>query len=125
MLTLPLAAVPSQNFAVALAGQPVAMNLYQLGAGLAAALYLDLILNGAPIFTARVCRGYGAQPATTAPFMLAGRHYLGFSGDLLFVDTQATANNPAADPVYTGLGARWLLLYFTAADLQAAGLIEA
>jgi hypothetical protein len=123
MLTLPLAAVPSQNFAAALEGQAVSFSLYLLGAGAAAALFLDLIVNGSPVFTARQARAYGALPSTTAPFMLAGRHYLGFQGDLLFLDTQANANVPAEDPVFTGLGTRWLLLYFSEADLQAAGLV--
>lgn len=124
MLTLPLAAVPSQNFAAALAGQAVSINLYLLGAGAAAALFLDLIANGVPIFTARQARAYGALPSTTAPFMLAGRHYLGFQGDLLFLDTQANGSNvPPEDPRFSGLGTRWLLLYFSQADLQAAGLV--
>jgi hypothetical protein len=124
MLTIPLAAVPSQNLNAALDGQSVEINVYQLGTLSAAAIYMDLISNGAPIFTARICRGYGAQPDTVAPFMLAGRGYLGFEGDFVWLDTQATATNPAADPEYPGLGARWQLLYLELADLEAAGLVS-
>jgi hypothetical protein len=124
VLTLPLAVVPSQNFSAALGGQAVQINVYQLGVGAAASLYMDLVSDNEVIFTARICRGYGAQPDTVAPFMLQGRAYLGFEGDFVWLDTQATANNPAADPVYTGLGSRWQLLYLEQADLIAAGLVE-
>lgn len=123
MQILPLAAVPSQNLAAVLGGQGVQFALYLLGAGAAAALYLDLIANGNTIFTARQARAYGGIPATTAPFMLRGRRYLGFEGDLLFLDTQAGPNVPTADPLPSGLGARWQLMYFSEADLAAAGLV--
>jgi hypothetical protein len=117
-----LAAVPSQNFSATLGGQAVSINVYQLGYGAAAALYMDLISDGEPIFTARICRGYGAQPNTSPPYMCSAAHYEGFEGDFLWLDTQATTQNPAADPVYTGLGARWLLQYLSSADLEGAGL---
>lgn len=122
MQIVPLAPVPSQQFSAVLGGQAVNFALYLLGAGAAAALYLDLFANGGPIFTAREARAYGALPNTVAPFMLAGRHYLGFQGDLLFLDTQAGPNVPTLDPVPSGLGARWQLMYFSQADLHAAGL---
>lgn len=123
MQVLPLAAVPSQTFAAVLGGQAVQFALYLLGAGAAAALYLDLISNGNTIFTAREVRAYGGMPNSVAAFMLAGRHYLGFEGDLLFLDTQAGPTLPTADPLPAGLGARWQLMYFSAADLEAAGLV--
>lgn len=122
MLLLPLAAVPSQTFSATLAGQAVAFALYQLGAGAAAALFLDLNSNGVQILTARQCRAYGGLPATRARFMLTARRYLGFSGDLVFLDTQATATNPTSDPLPAGLGTRWQLAYFSDAELEAAGL---
>jgi hypothetical protein len=37
--------------------------------------------------------------------------YLGFAGDLVFFDTAGDA-----DPVYSGLGSRWQLLYLPAAS---------
>lgn len=123
MLLVPTAPVPSQNFTVNLDGQAVAINVYQLGEGDAAALYMDLQSNGSPIFTTRVCRGYGGQPGTTAPFMCIGRQYLGFLGDFVWIDTQASSLEPAEDPVFSGLGARWQLLYLTEADLEAGGLV--
>jgi len=123
MQVVPLAAVPSQNFAINLAGQAVAISLYLLGAGAAAALYMDLLLNGSPVFSARAVRSFGGLPNTVARFMLADKHYLGFLGDLLFIDTQASPTVPTADPLPSGLGARWRLLYFSEADLQASGLV--
>lgn len=125
MQIVPLAAVPNQNFSAVLGGQAVQFALYLLGAGAAAALYLDVISNGAPILTAREVRAYGGLPNTVARFMLAGRHYLGFEGDLLFLDTQAGPTVPTLDPVPAGLGSRWQLMYFSQADLEAAGLVTA
>jgi hypothetical protein len=122
MQTVPLAAVPSQSLSVVLDGQPAAVNLYLLGAGAAAALYMDLFVGGTPIFTARQARAYGAQPNTAPRWMLAGRHYEGFEGDFLFIDTQASNQIPTVDPLPAGLGARWQLMYFSVADLEAAGL---
>lgn len=123
MFTVPTAAVPSQNFSVLLDGQACSINVYQLGEDDAAALYMDLAADDAVIFTCRVCRGYGGQPDTTAPFMAIGRGYLGFLGDFVWIDTQASTTQPAEDPVFSGLGTRWVLLYFTQADLEAGGLI--
>jgi len=123
MQIVPLSAVPSQNFAATLGGQAVEVSLYVLGAGLAQAMYMDLIAGGEPIYTARIVRAYSGLPDNAPPFMLVGARYLGFEGDFLFLDTQATATNPAEDPEPAGLGARWQLMYFSLADLQAAGLV--
>jgi hypothetical protein len=122
MQLVPLAAVPSQNLSIVLAGQAVTINLYLLGAQEAAALYMDLAANGVPIFYARQARAYGALPNTSPRWMLAGRHYEGFEGDFLFIDTQASNVVPTLDPLPAGLGSRWQLMYFSVADLEAAGL---
>ena len=124
MQVVPLAAVPSQNFAINLAGQAVAISLYLLGAGAAAALYMDLLLNGSPVFTARAARAYGGLPNTVARFMLDSKHYLGFLGDLIFIDTQASPTVPTEDPMPSGLGTRWQLLYVSESDLEGAGLVS-
>lgn len=122
MQLIPLAAVPSQNLSIALGGQNVAIAIYLLGAQEAAALFMDLTANGSPIFLARQVRAYGAQPNTAPRWMLAGRHYEGFEGDLLFIDTQASPQVPTADPIPAGLGARWQLMYFSVADLETQEL---
>ena len=43
--------------------------------------------------------------------------YLGFVGDFMFNDNQGDT-----DPVYTGFGGRYQLVYFAPADLAALGL---
>lgn len=121
-MTVPLSAVASQTFSASMGGQAVSCALYQLGANGAARMFLDVTANGNAILNARQCRAYGGLPDTRARFMMVGRRYLGFLGDLLFLDTQATASSPTQDPQPSGLGTRWLLLYFAEAELEAAGL---
>jgi hypothetical protein len=120
MQGIPLSAVPSQNLAVTLGSQAVQLSLYQRGFKAAANMYLDLICNGAQILTGRLVRAYGGLPQTRAAFMLVGRHYLPFLGDLLFVDTQATDTNPTLDPQPSGLGTRWQLLYYAPGDITVS-----
>jgi hypothetical protein len=122
MQILPLAPVSSQTFSAALAGQAVAFALYQLGVNAAARLFLDVTADGVSILSCRQCRAYGGLPNTRARFMLTGRHYLPFEGDLIFLDTQASSTTPTEDPRPSGLGARWQLMYLSQADLAAAGL---
>lgn len=124
MQTVPLAPVPSQTLSIVLGGQAVSIALYLLGTGDGAAMYMDLESNGAPIFTSRIARAFSGLPANTPPFMTVGEHYRGFQGDLLFIDTQATPTTEVEDPLPNGLGARWQLVYFTVADLEAAGLVS-
>lgn len=122
MQEVPLTAVPSQNLSIALGGQSVQMTLYQRGTNGAAQMYLDLVANDIPILTGRIVRAYGGLANTRPAFMMVGRRYEPFIGDLLFVDTQASATNPTKDPQPSGLGARWQLLYYSEADLAGAGL---
>ena len=60
-------------------------------------LYCDLVLNGVQAWSGVPC-------LLGAP--INSRAYLGFVGDLLFVDTQGVS-----DPDYTGLGTRYFLIY--------------
>jgi hypothetical protein len=121
-----LSAVPSQTISIALGGQAVQINLYQLGAGAVAAMYMDLISNGVQILTCRKIKAYVNLPNTRAPFMLAGRRYLGFQGDFMFLDTQASTSQLEIAPQFSGFGVdgRWQLMYLSVVDLQAAGLDE-
>ncbi|WP_321945828.1 phage baseplate plug family protein [Paraburkholderia sp. J10-1] len=93
MLTIPLAATPSQLLSVALAQQNCGLALYQKRTG----LYLDLYVAGNLIMAGVLCR---------ASVYLVRQAYLDFVGDLAFIDTAGSD-----DPQYTGLGSRWLLLY--------------
>lgn len=103
---VPLSAIPAQTLSIVLNGQNCQISVYTLSTG----LFLDLSVGGVQILTAMICRN--------AAQLLLDRTYLGFVGDLVFVDTQA---NPTlfdgADPVYTGLGAQFQLIYITGAEL--------
>jgi hypothetical protein len=91
--TIPLAAVPSQNFSITLGGQRCKFAIYQKTQG----LFMDLSVDGAQVLTAMICRDRVS---------LVRYGYLGFVGALSFVDTQG-----ASDPYYTGFSSRYDLVY--------------
>ena len=93
MQTIPISAVPSQSLQVTLGAQNCKINIYTLSTG----MFLDLFVNNAPILTGIICRDR---------LKLIRLAYLGFIGDLAFIDTEGTD-----DPIYTGLGTRFLLVY--------------
>lgn len=93
MQTIPISAVPSQSLQVTLGTQNCKINIYTLSTG----MFLDLFVNNDPILTGIICRDR---------LKLIRLAYLGFIGDLAFIDTEGTD-----DPVYTGLGTRFLLVY--------------
>lgn len=99
MMVVPLSAVPAQSLNVTLAGQNCSINVYQKGA----LVYLDLSVDGVPIVQGALCRDR---------VNLIRQKYLAFVGGLVICDTQGVS-----DPDYTGLGARFLLLYLEASDL--------
>ena len=103
MMTIPLRAVASQTLSVVLAGQNCTINVYQKSTG----LFLDLYIDDAPIVTAVLCHDR---------VKLVRDAYLGFAGDLFFADTQGVS-----DPVYTGLGAEFQLVYLETSDLSTQG----
>jgi hypothetical protein len=107
MQIVPLQPVPSQTLSITLNNQACQINVYQKSNG----LYFDLIVNGAP------------NPTVVGVLCLNGNPlvvylYLGFIGDFLFIDTENLAT--PSDPDFTGLGGRFQLVYFTAADVAAA-----
>lgn len=99
MLVIPLQPVPSQTFSATLDNQLCQINVYQKGTG----LFLDLFISGALIIGGVICENANRIVRNT---------YLGFIGDLAFFDNQGSS-----DPVYTGLGSRYSLLYLEPADL--------
>jgi len=99
MKTIPVAAVSSQIVTATLSSQPCRINLYQKSTG----LYLDLYVNDVLKIGGVVCLN-GVRIVRDA--------YLGFIGDLGFYDTQGKT-----DPVSSGLGSRYVLVYLEAADL--------
>ena len=99
MQIIPVAAVASQTLKVVLAQQNCVLNVYQKSTG----MYLNVSLEGETILTGVLCRDR---------VRCVRQAYLGFVGDLAFMDTEGTD-----DPVYSGLGNRWVLMYLSPEDL--------
>jgi hypothetical protein len=99
MLQIPISATPSQSLSVQLAGQQCQIKIYAKSSG----VFLDLSVNNTPIRTAVLCMDR---------VKLVRHPYLGFIGDMTFVDTQGKH-----DPDYTGFGSRYVLTYLEASDL--------
>lgn len=95
-LVVPLQAIPNQTLQVPLAGQACIVSVYQLTYG----LFMDLWVGNSLI----VC-GVLAENLNR----IVRSSYLGFVGDLVFVDTQS--DDDPLDPIYTGLGSRFQLVY--------------
>ena len=98
---IPLQAVPRQTVTVTLNNQNCTINVRQLSTG----MFVDLYVDDAPIIIGVIGQNLNA---------IVRDAYLGFVGDIAFFDSQG-----ASDPVYTGLGSRFALEYFTQAELQA------
>jgi hypothetical protein len=147
--TIPLQAVPSQTLSLTLNGQAVGISLYTMndaggilgGSGFTAdtteitadttdvtadetsgffplslqpnqQLYIDVTLDGDAIITAKLC--------TVLQPLLLTSPYIGFEGELEFFDTLNTGLQDSTNPVYTGLGTQYQLVYFSPADLAAS-----
>lgn len=93
MKIVPLQPVPAQTLSVLLGDQNCQIRVEQKGDY----CYLSLAVNNAPIVNTVICRDRVA---------LVRYDYLGFSGDLAFVDMAGTS-----DPQYAGLGSRYQLVY--------------
>lgn len=93
MLIIPLQAVPNQIVAPILGGQSCSIKVYQKFFG----LYVDLSVNGTLLI--------GGQIALNL-VKIVRDSYLGFLGDLAFIDNQGSS-----DPYYTGLADRYSLAY--------------
>ncbi len=104
MQIVPIRPLPNQTLQVQLDRQATALRIYQIAYG----LFVDVTLNGAAVISGVIAQNLNR---------IVRSAYLGFAGDLIFVDTQGDA-----DPIYTGLGSRFLLVYLDAADLAARGL---
>lgn len=104
MQIIPIQSVPAQTFSVQLAGQNCVINIYQKNYG----LFVDLYINGTLIIGGVIAENINRIVRSV---------YLGFTGDLIFIDTQGTS-----DPYYVGLGSQYLLAYLEESDLEELGL---
>lgn len=98
MQSVPLQPVPSQSTKVVLGGQNCQILVYQKPQG----VFVDINADGVDISVGTIARD--AVP-------LISREYAGFFGNLLFIDSQGSA-----DPSYEGLGDRFALVYLTAEE---------
>ena len=105
LLEIPLRAEPSQALSLVLGGQDVTVRLFTRDIGGAPRLFCDLMAGGVWVWRGRLCHN-GQR--------LKLYDYLPFEGDLAFVDMQADD-----DPVWSGLGERWRLVWGTDADWAA------
>lgn len=103
MMTIPVQAIPNQTLQVQLAGQNCTLNLYQTTFG----LFMDVLVGSSSIANAVIAENLNR---------IVRYLYLGFIGDFIFEDTQGTS-----DPVYTGLGTRYKLIYLEESDLDGEG----
>ena len=108
MQIIPLLAVPSQQVKTVLANRIVELDIYQLRYG----LFMNVNINSVLEVGAVICENLNR---------IIRNAYLNanvdFSGDFVFNDTQGMS-----DPIFTGLGTRYQLLYLTADELAAQGL---
>lgn len=101
MQEISLQSVASQLTNVVLDSQSCSISVYVKNQ----CMFFDLSVNGTQVAYAVQCKNLVSLVPTS---------YLGFSGHLVFFDTQGTS-----DPVYTGLGSRWVLLYLNSTDLES------
>ena len=98
MQIIPLQSDPSQTLTVNLNGQNCSINVYQRLFG----LFLDLYQDGSLVIGGQICQNLNR---------IVRSSYLGFQGDLAFIDTQG-----ADDPIYSGIGTQFQLLYLSPYD---------
>jgi len=101
MQQIPLQAIPNQIVKAPFGSQNTQIALYQKSEG----LFCDIYSDGSEIVT-------GILSLDGVPIVC--REYAGFSGQLLFADTQGSS-----DPDYTGLGSRYQLIYLTETEYAA------
>lgn len=101
MQIVPTKPLAYQRFLVQLGSQQCQIALRQNDTG----LYCDLYVSNVLIIGGVICQNLNR---------IVRDAYLGFIGDLCFID-----NEGEADPVYTGLGTRFSLAYLEASDLAA------
>lgn len=95
MQQIPLQSIQSQIIRCVLGNQNVQLFIYQKPEG----LFVDVAVQNTTIVSA-------ALALDITPIVC--RNYAGFSGNLIFTDTQGNS-----DPYYTGLADRYALLYLT------------
>ena len=108
MQVIPVQAVPSQTLQTQVGGQNCTLNIYQLDQY---GLFMDVLVDGSVI-----CQGVICENANR----IVRYAYLGFVGDFAWFDTYVGLTETApTDPVYTGIGTQYALMYLAPADVSA------
>lgn len=102
---VPTRPIASQTLQCQLGGQACTLNIYQLAYG----LFVDVYVGATLIIAGVIALNLN---------LIVRSEYLGFSGDFVFLDTTGNGN----DPVYTGLGTTYELIYLSADDIAALNL---
>lgn len=100
-LIVPIQPLQNQQVQCQLGGQACTFNIYQQAFG----LYIDVFVGNVAIIEGVIAENLNR---------IVRSLYLGFIGDLTFFDIQGLEN-----PVYTGLGTRFLLIYIEASELPS------
>jgi hypothetical protein len=100
-LIIPLQPTPSQTVFVTLNNQPCQIDVYQKATG----VFVDLYLNDELTIGGVIAENNN---------VIVRSAYLGFIGDLAFVDTGGDTN-----PTYIGLGGRYVLAYYLPSELPS------
>lgn len=101
MLLVPIQPLKSLVLQVNLNGQVCNFAIYAKGVN-GSKLYMDLAVNGTTILSCAICQNR---------VLMVRFKYLGFIGDLAWVDMQGVT-----DPVWSGLGTRYQLVYLAPGD---------
>lgn len=116
MQIIPINDVYAQTLQVSLDGQNCTINIYQkqytntanpTSPNLIMSLFCDVYVNNTLIIGGVICENNNK---------IVRDVYLGFSGDIVFFDTQGSL-----DPTSPGLGVRYQLVYLELSDLNGTG----
>ena len=107
MQIIPVQPVARQTLQITLGGQNVQLSIYQMNDY---GLFMDVMMGGVLLVSGVIC-----QQANR----ILRDSYLGFPGDLAWVDTENVAE--PEPPYYTGIGSRWVLGFLTTAELGGLG----
>lgn len=105
MLIVPVQAIPNQGLQAVLGNQQVSLSIYQTDYG----LFMDVVSDAVPVVTGVLCENQNP---------IVRDAYLGFAGDFEWLDTSGNG----VDPIYTGLGSQFVLVYLEATDLMSLGV---
>lgn len=90
---IPVTSTPSQSLNVIINGTVFRLDIYQRSTG----LYMNVWVNGVVVVSGAICQNL--NPVVHAD-------YLSLGGDFVWVDMQGSQ-----DPVYSGLGSRYVLTF--------------